>query len=87
MNTLEARSYIQKTMHMDGLINVLMVINEWKHGPYELGTNNYLRQLAEDLRFEGNIRELEEIVLDVAHEKLHDIVLLLVKDRPGEYFK
>ena len=87
MNVVEAKSYIKNAMNMDGLINVLGAINEWKRGPYELGANNYLRQLAENLRFEGNIRELEEIVLDVAHEKLHDIVLLLVKDRPGEYFK
>lgn len=87
MNAVEAKSYIKNAMNMDGLINVLGAINEWKRGPYELGVNNYLRQLAEDLRFEGDTRELEEIVLEVAHEKLHEIVLLLVKDRPGEYFK
>lgn len=87
MNAVEAKSYIKNAMNMDGLINVLGAINEWKRWPYELGVNNYLRQLAEDLRFEGDTRELEEIVLEVAHEKLHEIVLLLVKDRPGEYFK
>ena len=64
-----------------------MEINIWRNMPVLYSPTTRMSNLKERTQFYGNYKELEEVILDVAHERFHDVVLILIKDRPGEYFK
>ena len=85
MSKEEVRNYI-KHMDENGLTNLCNDIYEWKFVTGKLKPDCTLNQLAENLQF-WEIRDIEEIVIDVAADRFNNIVLLLMKTNPSSYLK
>jgi hypothetical protein len=85
MSRDEVKYYID---HMDanGLLNLCNDINEWKYKSGTLNPDCTLKHLAENLQY-LELRDLEDMILDAAHEKFENLVSLLIKSKPGIYIK
>lgn len=85
MSKEEVRNYI-KHMDENGLTNLCNVVYEWKYVTGKLRPDCTLNQLAENLRY-WEIRDIEEIVIEVAMERFNNVVLLLFKSNPNNFLK
>ena len=85
MDRSEVVDYVN---HMDAnsLLNLCENINEFRYQTGLLKLDCAMNCLANDLQY-FDIRDLEQIILDAAHEKFHELVGLLVKDAPNKYIK
>lgn len=85
MSKNEVKNYIE---HMDenGLTNLCNDVYEWKYVTGKLRPDCTLNQLAENLQY-WEIRDIEEIVIEVAAKRFSNIVLLLFKSNPSSYLK
>ena len=83
MSRDEVKHYI-KHMDANGLLNLCNDINEWKYVTGELNPDCTLIHLSENLQY-WELRDLEEIILNVAHQKFNDLVGLLIKNDPSRY--
>lgn len=85
MSRDEVKYYID---HMDanGLLNLCDDINEWKYKTGKLKPDCTLNHLVENLQY-WELRDLEELILNAAHEKFGNLVSLLIKSKPGIYIK
>ena len=85
MTREEVKNYIE---HMDenGLAKLCKDIYEWKYVTGKLRAGCTLNQLAENLQY-WEIRDIEEIVIEVATKRFNDVVLLLFKSNPNDYLK
>lgn len=85
MSRDEVKYYID---HMDanGLLNLCNDINEWKYVTGKLRPECTLNNLANNLQY-FELRDLEEIILNAAHEKFRNLVGLLIKSEPNMYIK
>lgn len=85
MSKEEVRNYI-KHMDENGLTNLCNDIYEWKYVTGKLKPDCTLNQLAENLQY-WEIRDIEEIVIEVAMERFENVVLLLMKTNASSYLK
>ena len=85
MSREEVKNYIE---HMDenGLASLCNDIYEWNYVTGRLKVGCTLNQLAENLQY-WEIRDIEEIVIDVATKRFENIVLLLFKKNSSSYLK
>ena len=85
MSREEVKNYIE---HMDenGLVSLCNDIYEWNYVTGRLKAGCTLNQLAENLQY-WEIRDIEEIVIDVATKRFENVVLLLFKKNPSSYLK
>lgn len=85
MTRNEVKKYI-KNMDMDELIILCKEINEWRYVTGEIKSNSAFSKVGNKLKYFDS-RDLENLILDAAHEKFGDIVSLLLKSNPGRYIK
>lgn len=85
MDRNEVEDYVN---HMDAnnLLSLCNDINEFRYQTGLLKPDCTLNCLANDLYY-FDTRDLEQIIINAAHEKFHDLVGLLVKDAPNKYIK
>lgn len=85
MTRKEIEKYI-KDMNTDELIILCREINEWRYTTGEIKFDSVFSKLGNNLKYFDS-RDLENIILDVAHEKFSNVVSLLLKSDPGKYIK
>lgn len=85
MNKKEVKNYI-KNMDKNGLTKLCEDVYKWKYVTGTLDPCCSLNQLAENLQY-WKIRDIEDMVLEVAGERFRDIVLLLFKTNPTDYLR
>lgn len=85
MTRKEIEKYI-KDMNTDELIILCREINEWRYTTGEIKFDSVFSKLENNLKYFDS-RDLENIILDVAHEKFSNVVSLLLKSDPGKYIK
>lgn len=85
MTRKEIEKYI-KDMSTDELIILCREINEWRYTTGEIKFDSVFSKLINNLKYFDS-RDLENIILDVAHEKFSNVVSLLLKSDPGKYIK
>ena len=85
MTRKEIEKYI-KDMNTDELIVLCREINEWRYTTGEIKFDSAFSKLGNNLKYFDS-RDLENIILDVAHEKFSNVVSLLLKSDPGKYIK
>lgn len=85
MNRREIQEYI-KHMDENGLRNLCEDIYEWRYVRGTLRPDCFINQLAENIQY-WEIREIEDIVLEVGAKRFRNVVLLLLKNRPTDYLK
>lgn len=85
MDRNEVEDYVN---HMDAnnLLSLCNNINEFRYQTGLLKPDCALNCLENDLHY-FDTRDLEQIIINAAHEKFHDLVGLLVKDAPNKYIK
>nr|DAE34405.1 MAG TPA: hypothetical protein [Caudoviricetes sp.] len=81
----EMNNYITHISDND-LVALCKSVYEFKNGNGVLEPTSTLKILAENLQF-SDVRALEYIIIEEAHERYGQIVLLLMKDAPAEYLK
>lgn len=81
----EMKTYIE---HIDnsGLIDLCNEIYDWKYISGELEQDSALKNLAKDIQCK-NVKDVEEVVVEVAAKKLNKVVLLLMQNKPHEFLK
>lgn len=85
MTREEIAEYIEN-LDANKLVELCEDINEWKYKNGEMKPNCALKKLSIDTGFR-KMRELEEMILEAAHEKFHDLVLLLMKTAAWRYME
>lgn len=85
MNRNEVMDYVGR-MDANSLLNLCDNITEFRYQSGLLKPDCALKCLASDLQY-YDIRDLEDVIVNAAHEKFHDLVGLLVKDAPNKYMK
>lgn len=68
------------------LVALCKSVYEFKNGNGVLEPTSTLKILAENLQF-SDVRALEYIIIEEAHKRYEQIVLLLMKDAPSHYLK
>lgn len=81
----EMENYIAHVSDND-LIALCKSVYEFKNGNGVLEPTSTLKILAENLQFH-DVRVLEYVITEEAHERYGQIVLLLMKDDPSHYLK
>ena len=85
MSKNEMKNYIEH-MNENALTKLCSDIYEFKYVTGKLRPNCTLNQLAENLQY-WEIRDIEEVVIDVAAKRFSNVVLLLMKTNPSDYLK
>ena len=85
MDRNEVIDYIGR-MDANSLLNLCDNINEFRYQSGLLRPHCALKCFASDLQY-YDIRDLEDVIVNAAHEKFYDLVGLLVKDAPNKYMK
>ena len=85
MSKKEIKQYID-TLDAKNLVALCDDINVYRYQTGSLEPDCDLNRLAEKLQY-WEIKDLEEMILEIAHEKFHNIVSLLLKDNPVSYIK
>ena len=85
MTRKEIEKYI-KNMNADELVILCKEINEWRYTTGEIKFDSAFSILGKDLIYFES-RDLENMILDAAHERFSDVVSLLLKSSPGKYIK
>ncbi len=70
----------------DDLVALCKSVYEFKNGNGILEPTSTLKILAENLQF-SDVRVLEYAIIEEAHKRYEQIVLLLMKDAPAHYLK
>lgn len=70
----------------DDLVALCKSVYEFKNGNGILEPTSTLKILAENLQF-SDVRVLEYAIIEEAHKRYEQIVLLLMKDAPSHYLK
>lgn len=81
----EMSNYITHISDND-LVALCKSVYEFKNGNGVLEPTSTLKILAENLQF-SDVRALEYIIIEEAHKRYEQIVLLLMKDAPSHYLK
>ena len=81
----EMSNYITHISDND-LVALCQSVYEFKNGNGVLEPTSALKILAENLQF-SDVRALEYIIIEEAHKRYEQIVLLLMKDAPSHYLK
>ena len=81
----EINNYITHISDND-LVALCKSVYEFKNGNGVLEPTSTLKILAENLQF-SDVRALEYIIIEEAHKRYEQIVLLLMKDAPSHYLK
>lgn len=81
----EMNNYIVHVSDND-LVALCKSVYEFKNGNGVLEPNSTLKILAENLQF-SDVRVLEYTIIEEAHKRYEQIVLLLMKDAPAHYLK
>lgn len=81
----EMNNYIVHVSDND-LVALCKSVYEFKNGNGVLEPNSTLKILAENLQF-SDVRVLEYAIIEEAHKRYEQIVLLLMKDAPAHYLK
>ena len=81
----EMNNYITHISDND-LVALCKSVYEFKNGNGVLEPTSTLKILAENLQF-SDVRALEYIIIEEAHKRYEQIVLLLMKDAPSHYLK
>lgn len=85
MTRKEIEKYI-KGLDTDELVILCNEINEWRYITGEIKFDSVFSKLGNDLKYSDS-RDLENIILNVAHEKFGTVVSLLLKSDVGKYIK
>ena len=85
MNREKVKNYIEH-MEDNRLVSLCNDIYEWNYVTGTLKVGCTLNQLAENLQY-WEIRDIEEIVIDVATKRFENVVLLLFKKNSSSYLK
>ena len=85
MTREEVKNYIE---HMDKneLVKLCEDIYQWRYETGKLKPDCALNKLAECLQY-WEIKDIEEIVIEVATKRFNEVVLLLFKSNPNNYLK
>jgi hypothetical protein len=81
----EMNNYITHVRDND-LVALCKSVYEFKNGNGVLEQTSTLKILAENLQF-SDVRALEYTIIEEAHKRYEQIVLLLMKDAPAHYLK
>lgn len=81
----EMNNYIVHVSDND-LVALCKSVYEFKNGDGVLESTSTLKILAENLQF-SDVRVLEYAIIEEAHKRYEQIVLLLMKDAPAHYLK
>lgn len=81
----ELNNYITHVSDND-LVALCKSVYEFKNGNGVLEQTSTLKILAENLQF-SDARALEYTIIEEAHKRYEQIVLLLMKDAPAHYLK
>lgn len=81
----EMNNYIVHVSDND-LVALCKSVYEFKNGNGVLEPTSTLKILAENLQF-SDVRVLEYAIIEEAHKRYEQIVLLLMKDAPAHYLK
>lgn len=85
MNKSEMKNYIEH-MELDGIIKLCNDIYECKYITGLFAENSTIRHLSENIQYDS-MRDIEEVVLDVAARKLQKSILLLMQDKPYMFMR
>lgn len=85
MTYREMNNYITHVSD-DDLVALCKSVYEFKNGNGILEPTSTLKILAENLQF-SDVRVLEYAIIEEAHKRYEQIVLLLMKDAPAHYLK
>lgn len=69
----------------DDLIKACSEVLQWKHSTGCLPEGSILKKLANESHME--IRDAEEEIINEAHKRFKDVVLLLMSEDPYKYLK
>ena len=85
MTREEVKNYIE---HMDKneLVKLCEDIYQWRYETGKLKPDCALNKLAECLQY-WEIKDIEEIVIEVATKRFNEVVLLLFKSNPNNYLQ